>query len=146
MDATSADGRQRAAVGARTVTTAARKLRRSHQLTLMLLALAALLLRALIPVGFMPAHDAPLTLEICPEGFPAGLLLHAAHHHDQGTRGGAHGDHCLFGSAGGSGPLMQAPQCVSSLAARQVAMSHPPLPTLPVRLVHLPQARGPPPV
>jgi hypothetical protein len=111
----------------------------------MLLMLPALLLRALIPAGFMPAHDAPLALEICPEGFPAGLLLHAARHHEQGTRGGAHGDHCLFGSACGGGPVLQAPQCVGSSAALQVAMPHPSAPALPVRLVHLPQARGPPP-
>jgi hypothetical protein len=113
---------------------------------LTLLVLPALLLRALIPAGFMPAHDAPLALEICPEGVAAGLLLHAAHHHDQGTRGGAHGDHCPFGSACGSGPLLQAAQSVASSAALKAAMPHLSAPALPVRLVYLPQARGPPPV
>lgn len=144
MHATSAEGRKRAKVRARTVTTAPRNSRCSRPL--MLLVLPALLLRALIPAGFMPAHDAPLALEICPDGFPAGLLLHAAHHHDQGTRGGARGDHCLFGTACGSAPLLQAPQCVSSSAALKAAMPHFSAPALPVRLVHLPQARGPPPV
>lgn len=144
MDTTSGEGRERARSGARTVTIAPRNWRRSHPLTL--LVLPALLLRALIPAGFMPAHDAPLALEICPEGFPAALLLHATHHHDQGTRGGARGDHCLFGSACGSGPLLQAPQCVGSSAALKAAMPHPSASALPVRLVFLPQARGPPPV
>ena len=129
----------------RTVTTAPRKWRHSRPLTLTLLVLPALLLRALIPAGFMPAHDAPLALEICPDGFPAGLLLHATHHHDQGTRGGAHGDHCLFGSACGGGPLLQTPQCVGSSAALKAATPHLSAPALPVRLVYLPRARGPPP-
>lgn len=144
MHATSGDGRKRAELGARTVTTARRKSRRSRPLTLMLLVLPALLLRALIPAGFMPAHEVPLALEICPEGFPAALLLHATHHHDQGTRGGAHGDHCLFGNACGSGPPLQAPQCVGSWSALPGALPYPSAPALPVRLVYLPQARGPP--
>jgi hypothetical protein len=127
---------------ARKVTTSRRKARRKHRLAL--LALAALLLRALIPTGFMPAHDAPLALEICPEGFPAALLLRAAHHHDHGAGTGAHGDHCLFGTCGG-GPLLQAPQCFDSFAALQVAMLRAAAAAVPVRLVHLPQARGPPP-
>jgi hypothetical protein len=128
---------------ARKVTTSRRKPRSRHRLAL--LALAALLLRALIPAGFMPAHDAPLALEICPEGFPAGLLLRVAHHHDHGAGRGANGDHCLFGNACGSGPLLQAPQCFDSFAALQVAMPRPAATAVPVRLVHLPQARGPPP-
>jgi hypothetical protein len=124
------------------VTTAPRKARRRLRLTL--LALAALVLRALIPTGFMPAHDAPLALEICPEGFPAGLLLRAAHHHDHGAGSGAHADHCLFGSSCGGAPLLQASHCLSSVTALQVAMPRPTAPAAPVRLVHLPRARGPP--
>jgi hypothetical protein len=123
------------------VTSAHRGPQRRRGLTL--LVLPALLLRALIPAGFMPAHSGPLALEICPEGFPAGLLLHLRHHHDHG--GAAHGDHCLFGSTCGSGPLLQAPPCVNSSVALQFAMPRPALTALPVRLVHLPQARGPPP-
>ena len=55
--------------------------------------LVALVVRALIPAGFMPATDRPLSFQICPDGFPAALLPDAApladgpaghHHHDNG--------------------------------------------------------------
>lgn len=36
--------------------------------------LIALIVRALIPVGFMPATDRPFSFQICPDGFPAALL------------------------------------------------------------------------
>jgi hypothetical protein len=106
--------------------------------------LPALGLQLLIPAGFMPASDAPLTLQLCPEGFPAGLLPHAAHHHRHG--GGEHGGggHCAFGAAGGSGPpSAQPPQpAIPDLVLLAVQSSR--APVLSVRLVHLPQARGPP--
>jgi hypothetical protein len=110
-----------------------------------LLTLPPLWLHLLIPAGFMPANDAPLSLQICPEGFPAGLLAHAGHHHHHG--GGEHGggEHCAFGAAGGNGPPLQpAPPLAHPypvlLAAESCCAS-----ILSVRLVHLPQARGPPP-
>jgi len=40
--------------------------------------LVALVARALIPAGFMPATDRPLSFQICPDGFPAALLQEAA--------------------------------------------------------------------
>jgi hypothetical protein len=47
--------------------------------------LIALVARALIPAGFMPATDRPLSFQICPDGFPAHMLrsAHAGHggHH-----------------------------------------------------------------
>lgn len=76
------------------------------------LLLVALVARALIPAGFMPATDRPLSFQICPDGFPAallkgaseaaaaplgagtdgaaalageGMLMHAGHHHDGGA-------------------------------------------------------------
>jgi len=105
------------------------------------LMLAAFAVRALIPPGFMPAHAAPLALEICPDGFPAQMLGHAAHH-SHGNH--AHADHCVFGGAGAGAP---APQ-LASLAVLWLA-PQPPVerrePVTPVvRLIHLPQARGPP--
>jgi hypothetical protein len=105
------------------------------------LMLTAFAVRALIAPGFMPAHAAPLTLEICPDGFPAQLLGHVAHH-AHGKH--AHADHCVFGGAGGTAPAPQlanldgvwlAPQPPAELSERP-----PPV----VQLIHLPQARGPP--
>jgi hypothetical protein len=64
--------------------------------------LIALVVRALIPAGFMPATDRPFSFQVCPDGFPAellsdaskalppggdsaavdtGALAHAGHHH-----------------------------------------------------------------
>jgi hypothetical protein len=124
--------------------TGRRALRRRWARIAVLALLPVLGLQLLIPAGFMPASDAPLSLEICPEGFPAWLLPHAAHHHHHG--GGEHGGggHCAFGAAGGSGPpSAQAPHPVTPdpvlLAARSGGA-----PISPVRLVHLPEARGPP--
>lgn len=39
--------------------------------------LIALVVRALIPAGFMPATDRPFSFQVCPDGFPAELLSHA---------------------------------------------------------------------
>ena len=115
--------------------------RRTRELTAALM-LAAFAARALVPEGFMPARDGSLAVEICPDGFPAQLLPHAAHHHHRG--GSAHTDHCVFGSASAAGPLT----CLSPIAehspawhsraveVRSVAVD--------VRLVHLPQPRAPP--
>jgi hypothetical protein len=36
--------------------------------------LIALVVRALIPAGFMPATDRPFSFQVCPDGFPAELL------------------------------------------------------------------------
>jgi hypothetical protein len=63
--------------------------------------LGLLLLRAYIPVGFMPAAGAPFQLELCPG---VGFAMPAQHlHHHAGT----HSDfaNCPFGSAPASGPL-----------------------------------------
>ena len=71
--------------------------------------LVALVVRALIPAGFMPATDRPFSFQVCPDGFPAALLadvagvaghgdgpgasqgpgaaVHAAGHHHQGDDG-----------------------------------------------------------
>jgi hypothetical protein len=104
------------------------------------LALVAFAARALVPEGFMPAPARPLTLQICPEGFPA-QLLHEGHAHHAGH---SHREHCVFGSAGASGPLPQPPplSCVwlpqPVPAARCIPAARV------VELVHLPQPRGPP--
>lgn len=87
--------------------------------------LVALLVRALIPAGFMPAADRPLSFQICPDGFPAALLKndaavshhddggdpHAAHHHHGGATHShaANAEHCVFTAAAGAGAVAFAP-------------------------------------
>ena len=115
--------------------------RRRRRLAFLLL--PALLLRALIPAGFMPAREAPFSVEICPDGFPAQLLTHGTDHHDHSGGDRRHSDHCVFGAAG-AGPLPESAPCGVSLAALPVAASPPAAPVLFVRLVHLPEPRGPP--
>jgi len=104
------------------------------------LMVAAFAVRALVPPGFMPTHAAPLTLEICPDGFPAQLLGHAAHH-SHGNH--AHADHCVFGGAAGTGPVAQLANLDGVWLAPTPAERRERV-TPAVRLIHLPQARGPP--
>ncbi|MDE2136881.1 MAG: hypothetical protein KGJ68_05545 [Gammaproteobacteria bacterium] len=111
-----------------------------------LLALPVLLLQLLIPAGFMPADDAALSLQICPEGLPAALLAHAGHHHHHGGGGHRGGEHCVFAAGGANGPPSQHTPATASPRTGLVAAASWRAPLLPVRLVHLPEARGPPPV
>ncbi len=82
------------------------------------LLLAALLLRAWIPVGFMPASGTPFMLQLCP-AVAAVPVEHAHHHHGGGEQGAAghgaaghglghsHFENCPYGSAPAAGPLSQ---------------------------------------
>jgi hypothetical protein len=105
--------------------------------------LLAFALRALVPQGYMPASDRPFMVEICPEGFPAELLMLGGHHHHHG---GPHSqtDHCVFGTACASAPPSQLASITDRLptgfvgAAPRVAVA------ASVRLVYLPHVRGPP--
>jgi hypothetical protein len=105
--------------------------------------LLAFALRALIPQGFMPASDRPFALEICPEGFPAQLLMLGGHHHHHG---GPHSqtEHCVFGTACAPGPPMQ----IALLTHRSLTRLLHAAPVITVaalvRLVYLPHVRGPP--
>jgi len=105
----------------------------------MLFAFAA---RSLVPVGFMPSNERPFSVEICPEGFPAQLLVHAGHH----RHGAGHSatEHCVFGTASVSGP----PSHSSPLTGLSASLLAPTTPSagraIVVRLVYLPQPRGPP--
>jgi hypothetical protein len=100
-------------------------------------------LRALIPQGFMPASDGPFVLEICPEGFPAQLLMLGGHHHHHGGPR-AQTEHCVFGTACASGP----PSHLALLTVRSPTklLRAAPVVTVAavVRLVYLPHVRGPP--
>jgi hypothetical protein len=98
-----------------------RRVLRPHQrLWVISTLLVALLVRALIPAGFMPATDRPFSFQICPDGFPAALLQnpsdgrdagapagqdaawHIAHHHDVGaaSQAGHHHDASTLAQAG----------------------------------------------
>jgi len=68
---------------------------RATRARLVAIALLAFALRALIPLGFMPASDGSLSLMICPGGLAAGLLQGQGHAMGQsigqqiGTRDGS---------------------------------------------------------
>lgn len=64
--------------------------------------LAALIFRAYIPVGFMPARGTPFLVELCP-AYSSGVPAHHGHHHH--SQGQADFQDCPFGSVPASGPL-----------------------------------------
>ncbi len=126
--------------------------------------LLAFALRALIPVGFMPAADGSFSLMICPGGLPGGVLpgrsMAAAAAspaagmqmsgsmpmpaHQQSGHSLMDEGYCAFTTGFSSAPpplLLTALFLLLSCVA-VVAMTA--LPTGGIRLVHLPQARAPP--
>jgi hypothetical protein len=88
--------------------------RRPNAMAIVLL--AALVFRAYIPVGFMPASGTPFLLELCPAytGYAHGQH---EHHHSQG-----HADfqNCPFGSAPAPAPLSE---LIAFEPPRQVSFS-----------------------
>jgi hypothetical protein len=124
--------------------------KRSRRTQLISLLLVAFALRALIPPGFMPSSDRPFTLEICWEGLPAAMLAQSEprepgeHHHHHPSGSPAHSEHCVFGTACGAGPIphLSLPSALAS--AQELRAVDFRSAALPVRLVHLPQARAPP--
>lgn len=128
--------------------------RRTTRARLVCAVLLALSLRALIPIGFMPAGDGTLSLMICPGDFPAALLPEQKAmrddmgmpmpqpHHD--GRGVMEDGYCAFTTGFSSAPppplvaefaLLVA--CVGVVLARVATPAG-------IRLVHIPQARAPP--
>jgi hypothetical protein len=69
---------------------------------LAIILLAALVFRAYIPIGFMPASGTPLRVQLCPayEG-----TLSAQHVHNHHSQGHADFQNCPFGSAPAQGPI-----------------------------------------
>lgn len=116
--------------------------------------LLALALRALIPIGFMPAGDGTLSLMICPGGFPPSLLpaqktmqndmgmpMPQPHHSGQGVMDDGY---CVFTTGFGSAPPpLLVVALVLLLACVGVVRTRVATPTG-VRLVYVPQARAPP--
>jgi hypothetical protein len=90
-----------------------------------LLALPALLLRALVPVGFMPVASAEgLSVEMCPDAAPLPPGYHHHHHHPGGGAPdgsfAAHHTPCLFAA---SATLAAAPEGAALLAPREAEFS-----------------------
>jgi hypothetical protein len=104
--------------------------------------LFAFAVRSLIPLGFMPSSERPFSVEICPEGFPVQLLVHAGQHHH--GAGHSYTDYCVFGTACLSGPPSHSSVLtdisLSSLAPAAPAVAR----AIVVRLVYLPHCRAPP--
>jgi hypothetical protein len=70
-----------------------------------LIVLVALLFRAYIPVGFMPASGAPFRLEFCPAFGMAVPAVSAHHLHHHGSQHHVDLQNCPFGSAPAQGPV-----------------------------------------
>jgi hypothetical protein len=121
--------------------------------------LMTLVVRALIPVGFMPSAEHPFTVQICPDGFPPQLLgpEHGSHHyHGAGQHtsrdalGGTHQhdpsrfEHCAFALAAGMGPAPHAITGVAPLEPSTAPLLSQPSSHLEVRRFRIPQPRAPP--
>ncbi|MGA7539288.1 MAG: DUF2946 family protein [Steroidobacteraceae bacterium] len=118
----------------------------------MLCALLAFGLRALIPIGFMPAADGTLSLMICPGGFPPELLppektlsggmgmpMPGRHGHGLMEDG-----FCIFttGFSAAPPPLLLAALLLLLAVVTVIVTSMPAL--IGIRRVNIPQARAPP--
>jgi len=129
-----------------------RRKSRTRLLTLVLLAFA---LRALIPIGFMPAADGTLSLMICPGGLPLALLPQEKtmqdgmgmpgpqpHHRGHGVMDDGF---CAFTTGLSSAPpaLLLLSVLALLIASLGVALPRVAVPAG-TRLVHVPQARAPP--
>ncbi|MHB8478099.1 MAG: hypothetical protein ACYDBZ_17625 [Steroidobacteraceae bacterium] len=105
------------------------------------LLLVALLFRAYVPVGFMPASGAPFLLELCPATYPVPMPAHSGHHHS-GTH--SHFENCPFGSAPAAGPISHivAFEPPAAIVSQPLVAFEPPRPGLDLPRAH--QPRGPP--
>jgi hypothetical protein len=125
--------------------------------------LLTLVVRALIPAGFMPSASGSFPVEICPEGFPSQLLHGVAHEHgvthehgtahDHSAHAGAgathhHGssgfDHCIFTGLAGAGPAPCATPGLLPLTALATQPCEIACPAFHVQRVRIPQPRAPP--
>ena len=115
--------------------------RRRDLLTSFLLAM--LLFRAYVPVGFMPASGTPFLLELCPAAAPMPMSMPMpGHHHHSDTH--THFENCPFGSASASGPAPYLAALSPLLTIDLASVATIELLPVGVRLVYLPQPRGPP--
>jgi hypothetical protein len=116
--------------------------------------LLALALRALIPIGFMPAGDGTFSLMICPAGFPSALLpehqtlqdgmgmpMPQPHHTGNSIQDDGY---CVFTTGFASAPPPLVVAFVLLLACLGIVLTRVAAPAGGIRLVHVPQARAPP--
>jgi DUF2946 family protein len=121
--------------------------------------LLALLVRALVPAGFMPSSEQPFSFQICPDGFPAQLLhsadAHQHHHHPGGDdqtnddRGGPHehgvrAEHCVFAAAATVGALSQVALLLTPLEQQAAPHFYTALPIPELTRHRVQQPRAPP--
>lgn len=121
--------------------------------------LLAFALRALIPLGFMPASDGSLSVMLCPAGLPAGLLESQSVRTAMPMAGGAgmampahqqHGHglmdvaYCVYTTGFSSAPPPLLLAALLLLLSCVVVITVAVLAPAGIRLVHLPQARAPP--
>ena len=101
--------------------------------------LVILLLRAYVPVGFMPASGAPFLLEFCPAAVTSQM---PAHHHHSGSH--AEFANCPFGSAPAAGPISHVIpfEPPAPIVSQFVATFEPLLQSARLQRAHRP--RGPP--
>ena len=114
--------------------------RRRRELVTSIL-LVTLVLRALIPVGFMPASGQGFSLTLCRAAFAAPSAPQ-----DTGPHPGnpLHVEHCAFGNAPAAGPAMEVARVLPTAvtAAEPILLSEPL--RINVGLVRVQQPRGPP--
>ncbi len=101
--------------------------------------LAALVLRGLIPAGYMPATDHAFALQLCQVGLEQAPEHSGSSGHDAGSA-----TYCSFGFAPGAGPVADAIAVTMSLQAivRQVLVFRPVI--LTARSAYSPPPRAPP--
>jgi hypothetical protein len=94
--------------------------------------LAALLFQAMIPVGFMPAADGKIALQICP------------HDTNRHTGGHSHVEFCSFGATSGAAPLPHIAALLPAPAVAQQPLAELVLSRAAVRFERAHPPRGPP--
>jgi len=115
-------------------------LRRSTRAQLTTILVVVLLLRSLIPPGFMPGSGGGLIL--CPDGLPV-LSVHAEHHHHGGGGSPTHIEHCPFGGLA-CGPTAHSCPAVAMAAPESRPVFHYASSLWGAQRIPLPPARAPP--
>jgi hypothetical protein len=121
--------------------------RRTHKWLATVL-IVAVLLRSLIPPGYMPGGSH--WLMFCPDGLPEQMLAHHAahsHHHNQDSHHGSRTqvEHCPFAGLAGGPAATCLPMVMVFMAAPEAQLSFQYVRSAyRTQRVRLPPARGPP--